>query len=432
MGATIILVLLSPIILANFAHAQILPPIFPNTQNFGSSSTLQKPPTDLKLHLVKITSPTKGQQVQFGKDLLVYGTSADNNTSNCSVSVKVNFINPYHNAVASGNNHSGAIDYSKWNFTLSPTYTSIKQGQNKLTAKFSCSNNPILVSYYSVNVTGVKPIGLNSTISTAATPVSSNTAATPVSSNTTPTLTGDNKNKLGALSVLVHVDKNSLHAGDKETITIRVVDKNTTNAITGASVSGRITSPSGPFKKVEGTTDNKGKASYSWTVSNGDTPGKYKLIVEVSASGYKKYLVSKTFSVTPISFTSYANTNTDTNTNNNPHPAIIPSNTGNSNSNRHNHHDHPATIIPSNSGNTNTDTNTNSNPPPLIIPSNSPVTLPSGNSIPSNSPVTLPSGNSIPSNSNSTSTDAKIDNNRPPSITQSNSDNKIPFLLPFH
>jgi hypothetical protein len=86
--------------------------------------------------------------------------------------------------------------------------------------------------------------------------------------------------------------------------------------IFAASVSGRITSPSGPLKKEEGSTDNKGKPSYSWTASNGDTFGKYKLIIEVSVSGYKKYLASKTFSVTPISVTAYGNTNTDTNINN--------------------------------------------------------------------------------------------------------------------
>ena len=34
-------------------------------------------------------------------------------------------------------------------------YNVIKQGQNKITAKFSCDNNPSLTSYNSVNVTGV-------------------------------------------------------------------------------------------------------------------------------------------------------------------------------------------------------------------------------------------------------------------------------------
>jgi len=103
-------------------------------------------------------------------------------------------------------------------------------------------------------------------------------------------LISDNKNnnKLRALSVIVRVDKNCLHTGDKGIITIRVVDKHATNAVSAATVSCRLSSPSGPFKKLEGTANNKGKASYSWTVSDGDTLGKYKMSIEVSASGYKK------------------------------------------------------------------------------------------------------------------------------------------------
>lgn len=71
---------------------------------------------------------------------------------------------------------------------------------------------------------------------------------------------------------------------------------------------------------MEGTTDNNGKASYLWAVSNIDTLGKYKLIIVVSASGYKQYLGSKTFSINPIPVTAYGNTKTDTNTNNIPPP----------------------------------------------------------------------------------------------------------------
>ena len=47
---------------------------------------------------VKITSPTKGQQVPVGKDLPIYGTSIGTNaTSNndCKVSVIVNNVKPY-------------------------------------------------------------------------------------------------------------------------------------------------------------------------------------------------------------------------------------------------------------------------------------------------------------------------------------------------
>ena len=66
------------------------------------------------------------------------------------MSVKVNSISPYHDASPGGHN-----DFSKWNFTLSPAYTAIKQGQNKITAKFACNNEPTLASHNSVNVTGV-------------------------------------------------------------------------------------------------------------------------------------------------------------------------------------------------------------------------------------------------------------------------------------
>jgi len=124
------------------------------TLTFSQASPTQGPASSpTKPHLVKILSPSKSQQVPVGKDLGVSGTSAANNTAGCGVSVKVNSISPYQKATPLG--VGGTSDYSKWNFTLSPTYTTIKPGQNKITAKFSCANNPAVTSHYSVNVTGV-------------------------------------------------------------------------------------------------------------------------------------------------------------------------------------------------------------------------------------------------------------------------------------
>jgi hypothetical protein len=80
----------------NVANAQT----FPNTQDNTTAapsppSTLQQEPSQPKLHLVKITSPSKGQQVPVAKGLIISGTSADNaTTSNCGVSVIVNGIKP--------------------------------------------------------------------------------------------------------------------------------------------------------------------------------------------------------------------------------------------------------------------------------------------------------------------------------------------------
>jgi hypothetical protein len=135
-----------------------IPPV-PNLPNVTGMTTVTKPPQPSKMsssiaHGVKITSPIKGQQVPTGI-LTIAGTSKDNATSDCHVNVIVNGIKPYQNASANG--PSGANDYSKWNFTLSPEYTFIKQGINKITAKFWCNPNPNLsmASFYSVNVTGV-------------------------------------------------------------------------------------------------------------------------------------------------------------------------------------------------------------------------------------------------------------------------------------
>ena len=105
-------------------------------------------------HGVRITSPTKGQQVPVGSVLAISGKSKDNATSDCRVNVIVNGVKPYQNASAIG--HGGANDYSSWTFSLTPKYTTIKEGtNNKIVAKFYCNPNPTLASFYSVNVTGV-------------------------------------------------------------------------------------------------------------------------------------------------------------------------------------------------------------------------------------------------------------------------------------
>jgi hypothetical protein len=113
--------------------------------------------TTSNIKAVNITSPTKGQQVPLGKDLTILGTSIGNaSTSNCQVIVGINGIKPYPSATGTG--PGGPKDYSKWSFTLTPKYATLKPGpDNKITARYKCSsnNNPNLVLVSSVNVTGV-------------------------------------------------------------------------------------------------------------------------------------------------------------------------------------------------------------------------------------------------------------------------------------
>ncbi|MFZ0510182.1 MAG: hypothetical protein WAM14_01135 [Candidatus Nitrosopolaris sp.] len=106
----------------------------------------------IKLPSVRITSPVRGQNVQVGKNLVVSGISASRSSS-CAVSVMVNGIKPYQNATAIG--PKGQKDYSRWTFLILPKYTIIKEGVNKIASKISCDNKPSLVSYYTLNVTGL-------------------------------------------------------------------------------------------------------------------------------------------------------------------------------------------------------------------------------------------------------------------------------------
>ena len=73
----------------------------------------------------------------------------------------VNYVKPYHTAVATG--VGGSDDYSQWNFTLSSNYTEIKEGTNRITAKLFCS--PTSVRWYSVDAMGVQTSQANTNIS---------------------------------------------------------------------------------------------------------------------------------------------------------------------------------------------------------------------------------------------------------------------------
>jgi hypothetical protein len=118
--------------------------------------------TSAKLPSVKIISPHKGQQVPPNSILPVSGTSSaplssklNATASACKVSVLLNAVKPYQKTVATG--YGGRNDYSSWRYTITPNYASIKEGQNKITAKVTCAvdtgNN--ITKFNSVNVTGV-------------------------------------------------------------------------------------------------------------------------------------------------------------------------------------------------------------------------------------------------------------------------------------
>jgi hypothetical protein len=117
--------------------------------SFSQNSTV--PSSPIPTETIKIVKPVTTQNVSSQEELIISGQSSDNNLKNCSVSVIVNDVRPYQNAVAKGS--GGATDFSEWEFVLHNNYTHINVGQNKITSKLFCeSASP---RWYSVFVNGV-------------------------------------------------------------------------------------------------------------------------------------------------------------------------------------------------------------------------------------------------------------------------------------
>src|SRR5688572_28198227 len=131
----------------------ILMLFFPNQMLYGQS-TEELLSSPIPQETIKIVKPITTQNVTTGQELSRSGLSSDNSLKNCSVSLIVNDVRPYQNAVASGT--AGIDDFSKWKFVLRTNYTQIIDGENKITAKLLCSS--ALTRWYSVFVVGVPNI----------------------------------------------------------------------------------------------------------------------------------------------------------------------------------------------------------------------------------------------------------------------------------
>ena len=78
--------------------------------------------------------------------------------------MNLNHIKPNQPALASG--PRGANDYSQWTVTLPPSYAFLNAGDNKITAKYSCTNDPGVIAFDSVNVTGAGTVQQSATTRT--------------------------------------------------------------------------------------------------------------------------------------------------------------------------------------------------------------------------------------------------------------------------
>src|SRR4026207_170879 len=110
---------------------------------------------------VKIDTPVDSTNLPAG-DLTIYGTSSDDDTTNCQVYADWNDLKPMQNVSANG--PKGISDFSKWSFTYTSNYHNIVEGQNELTSKITCYDSGPTASSksYSINVTGTKTVSKNS------------------------------------------------------------------------------------------------------------------------------------------------------------------------------------------------------------------------------------------------------------------------------
>jgi hypothetical protein len=103
---------------------------------------------------VKIVNPDYNHATNVKDKLEISGESRYDPSQDCEVSVIVNDVKPYQKATPTGARMEN--DYSTWNYTIDSDYTTIREGDNRVTARLICSDEQggDLRKWNSVNVVG--------------------------------------------------------------------------------------------------------------------------------------------------------------------------------------------------------------------------------------------------------------------------------------
>ena len=257
-----------------------------NHLSFSQNSTVPLSPRPTET--INIVNPVTTQNVSSQDGLIISGQSSDNNIKNCSVSVIVNDVKPYQNAVAKGS--GGVTDFSAWEFVLHNTYTHINEGANKITSKLLCAaESP---RWYSVFVNGVP----NSSNADAFSPAQSGEQQ-----QNMPTTNLSESNEIDGNDNELHVSilplKNQVERGDTQNATITVTDSGS-RAVANAEIDGKLIYPGENFEKdFNGITDSQGKFVYSWTIGEKGDVGALSIEVEVSSQGYPPSSATGSFDI---------------------------------------------------------------------------------------------------------------------------------------
>ena len=279
-----------------------------NHFSFSQNSTV--PFSPIPTETINIVNPVTTQNVSSQDGLIISGQSSDNNVKNCSVSVIVNDVKPYQNAVAKGS--GGTSDFSAWEFVLHDTYTHINEGENKITSKLLCaSESP---RWYSVFVNGVR----NSSNEDVFSPVqdqeqqdipTANLSGTsemgggiqPQEQQDMPTAnlsgTSDMGGNNNGMLVSISPQKDPVARGDTQNATITVTDSDS-RAIANAEINGKLIYPGGNYQKeFSGIADSQGKFVYSWIIGKKGDVGALSIEVEVLSQGYPPSSATGSFDI---------------------------------------------------------------------------------------------------------------------------------------
>lgn len=103
---------------------------------------------------VEIVYPDEGQATNVKSNLEISGIASYNPGYVCHVSVIINDVKPYQKTTPTGSNIEN--DYSKWKYVVDSDYTTIREEDNKITARLLCSGDQgeDMRKWDSVNVTG--------------------------------------------------------------------------------------------------------------------------------------------------------------------------------------------------------------------------------------------------------------------------------------
>ena len=282
--------------------------VFPtNHLSFSQNSTV--PSSPIPTEIIKIVKPVTTQNVSSQDELIISGQSSDNNSKNCSVSVIVNDVKPYQNAVAKGS--GGAADFSEWEFVLHNNYTHINAGENKITSKLFCeSASP---RWYSVFVNGVPNSSNEDVFSPVQSEEQQNIPTTNLSGNNevdgiqseeqqnipTTNLSGNNEidGNNNELQVSIVPLKNPVERGDTQDATITVTDSGS-RPVANAEIVGKLIYPGDNYEKdFSGITDSQGKFVYSWIIGEKGDVGALSIEVEVSSQGYPPSSATGSFEI---------------------------------------------------------------------------------------------------------------------------------------